>query len=64
MTKVLSYPLIDQSKQLPLTPRITPRMRSPRQMRDAQQLEIDAVFGSPTPVRLTDKFPSISQEKK
>ncbi len=41
ITKVLSYPTIDQSKELPKTPNLTPRKRSPGKLRDAQQMEFD-----------------------
>ena len=64
ITKVLSYPTIDWSKELPTTPNLTPRKRSPGKLHDAQQMEIDVVYGSPPPMRLANQMRSISQEKK
>ncbi len=64
ITKVLSYPTVDWSKELPRTPNLTPRKRSQGKLRDAQQMEIDAVYGSPPPMRPADQMRSISQEKK
>ncbi len=64
ITKVLSYPTIDWCKELPKTPNLTPRKRSPGKLRDAQQMEINAVYGSPPHMRLADQVRSILQEKK
>jgi hypothetical protein len=46
------------------SPTVTPKQREKGSKRDLQQMEIDDVFGSPTPLRLADKMRSISQEKK
>ena len=64
INKVRCYPAIDRSKELPTTLTMTPKKRAPGQKRDIQQLEIDDVFGSPTPVHLADKMHTISGEEE
>ena len=64
IASIQQYPAIDRTKDLPSTPTVTPKPREKGRKRDLQQMEIDDVFGSPTPQRLADKMCSISQEKK
>jgi hypothetical protein len=64
IASIQQYPAIDRTKDLPSTPTVTPKPREKGRKRDLQQMEIDDVFGSPTPQRLADKMRSISQEKK
>ena len=65
IARIESQAPVDRTQDLPKTPMMTPKLRGTRGIkRDIQQMEIDAAFGSPTPIRLADKMRSISQEKK
>jgi hypothetical protein len=64
IASVRCYPAIDQTKDLPSSPMVTPKQRQIRKKRDVQEMEIDDAFGSPTPQRLANKMCSVSQEKK
>ena len=53
-------PAIDQKKDFPRTPTMTPKHRGIGRKRDIQEMELDAAFGTPTPQHLADKMRTIS----
>jgi hypothetical protein len=66
LASLLSYPVIDCTKEIPKTAQLTPMKRAPHWegKHDLQSIELQYAFGTPEYNRLADVERQISQEKK